>query len=529
MSPNQIRINRALLSVSDKAGIADFAGELAGLGVELISTGGTATELLDAGVELTTVEQVTGSPEMLGGRVKTLHPAVHAGILARRDVEDDMNRIAELGIAPIDLVAVNLYPFAKTVEDSGVSVEDALEQIDIGGPTLLRAAAKNFKDVAVVCDPSDYPEVLRKMRDSGGTLDPYSRARLAAKAFAHTAAYDQTISTYFSSTDFEDGNLLQADDLFPRRFYFSLIKERDLRYGENPHQSAALYREESAGGSSLVAAEQLQGKKLSFNNLTDLEAAWQLASEFNKGPFCAIIKHANPCGAALGGTACEAFETALECDPVSAFGGIIALNCEVDRDAAEKIKGLFFECLIAPGYTDEAREVLRRKKNARVLSCPLRSAPTGWDFRRISGGVLLQDYDWGIEEREEWKTATKREATAEEAAALEFAWRVCKHVKSNAIVFTTAGRILGVGAGQMSRVDSAKIAAGRFEAGTVNGPIAMASDAFFPFRDGLDVGAAAGATAVIQPGGSKRDSEVIAAADEHDMAMIFTGRRHFRH
>jgi phosphoribosylaminoimidazolecarboxamide formyltransferase/IMP cyclohydrolase len=526
---DKVLVKIALLSVSDKNGIVELAQGLAELGVELISTGGTAKALAAAGLTVTPVEKVTGSPEMLGGRVKTLHPAVHGGVLARRDNPDDMKRLAELGIAPIDMVVVNLYPFAQAIAKEGITFEKALEEIDIGGPTLLRAAAKNFPSVAALCDPADYAEALRRLRESGGAIDLEFRAALAAKVFAHTAAYDAMISGYFSDLAVEEGEPVHKERPFPGRRYISLIKKEDLRYGENPHQRAALYKEEGAKGESLVDAEQIQGKELSFNNLTDLEGAWQLASEFSGRPFCAIIKHANPCGAALGGSAGEAFETALACDPVSAFGGIIALNTEVDGGAAAAMKELFFECLIAPSYTGEALEILRKKKNVRVMRSPLRRSPAGWDIRRISGGLLLQDYDWGLTPREEWKTVTKREPTAEETAALEFAWRICKHVKSNAIVFAAASRILGVGAGQMSRVDSAKIAAARFDPATIREPIAMASDAFFPFRDGLDVGAQAGATAVIQPGGSKRDGEVIVAADEQGLAMVFTGRRHFRH
>ena len=531
MGEKPLQIKRALISVSDKSGLAEFASGLADLGIEIISSGGTARALADTGLKVRSVEEITGSPEMLGGRVKTLHPAIHGGILARRDVAEDMARLEELDIALIDLVVVNLYPFEQTAAKADASAAEIIEQIDIGGPTLLRSAAKNFASVAVICDPADYAEALGKLRASGGSLDLEYRTALAAKVFARVTAYDEAISTWFGDLGIEDGNPARAETLFPSRMYISLSKERDLRYGENPHQAAALYREEGFEGESLVTAEQIQGKKLSFNNMTDLEGAWQLASEFESvnGPFCAIIKHANPCGAALGKTAAEAFELALECDPISAFGGIVAFNCEVDIEAAEKIKGLFFECLVAPTYSDEALAILSKKKNARVLRSPLRSGLGGFDIRRVSGGLLLQDYDIGFSPRDEWTIPTVRKPSIEEATALEFAWRVCKYVKSNAIVYSNSKRLLGVGAGQMSRVDSAKIAAGRFDADSAEGPTVMASDAFFPFRDGLDAGAEAGATAVIQPGGSKRDDEVIEAADEHGIAMVFTGRRHFRH
>ena len=524
MAEEAIKVGRALLSVSDKRGVADFARGLAELDVELISTGGTAAALREAGLAVRDVSEVTGSPEMLNGRVKTLHPSVHGAVLARRDRPDDMARLRELGIEPIDLVIVNLYPFAETIADKETPLTDALEQIDIGGPTLLRAAAKNFRGVAVICDPEDYPEALRRLRESGGTLDLDFRSELAARAFSHTAQYDATIYSYLSD------QLIEGESAgFPASLTLRLEKVGDLRYGENPHQRAALYREIEAAGDSLPAAEQLSGIELSFNNLLDFEGAWQLASEFEGKPFCAIIKHSNPCGAALGDTTAEAFETALQCDPVSAFGGVVALNAEVDLKVAERIAGIFVEGVIAPAFSDEALARLKRKKRLRLLRCPPRRQPGRWDIRRISGGLLLQDYDWDFDDPGEWQVVTERKATEDELRALRFAWRICKHVKSNAIVFAAADRILGVGAGQMSRVDSARIAAARFEASKVCGPIAMASDAFFPFRDGLDVGAEAGASAVVQPGGSKRDSEVIAAADEHGIAMLFTGRRHFRH
>jgi phosphoribosylaminoimidazolecarboxamide formyltransferase/IMP cyclohydrolase len=529
MNEGLVTIHRALISVSDKTGLLELARVLHDRGVEILSTGGTAKALADAGIDVIPAEKITRSPEMLGGRVKTLHPAIHGGLLARRAVPEDMNQIHDLGIEPIDLVVVNLYPFAATISKPGVDAEDCIENIDIGGPSMLRSAAKNFESVAVVCDPADYAAVIAEMQGHDGALSHALRLQLAAKAFAHTAAYDGAIATWFSDLRLADAHLQHGGAKFPARLFIPLVKKQDLRYGENPHQGAALYADLGGSGESLVEAEQIQGKELSFNNYTDLEGAWQLASEFSGAPFCAIIKHANPCGAALGASALEAFNIALACDPASAFGGIIALNCTVDRAAAEEIGKLFSECLIAPDYTADALELLAKKKNLRVMRCPMRLRPRGMDMRKVSGGMLMADYDFGLTPRSEWKTATKRGPSPEEMGALEFAWRICKHVKSNAIVYANAKRILGVGAGQMSRVDSARIAAARFDRSQVDGPIVMASDAFFPFRDGLDMGFTAGATAVIQPGGSVRDEEVIAAADEHGMAMVFTGRRHFRH
>lgn len=530
MSNKDIKIKRALISVSEKSGIVDFAKALSAKGVEIISTGGTAKALADAGIKVIGIQEVTNSPEMLGGRVKTLHPFIHGGILARRWVPEDMQQLEKQGIKPIDLVVVNLYPFAQTIAKEGVTVPEAVENIDIGGPSMLRSSAKNFDAVAVVSDPADYSWLIAKMEENDGSLSFDVRKCLSAKAFAHTAEYDATISTYFSEIMVEEEELKHSGDKFPSKMYVALEKKQTLRYGENPHQEAAIYTDKVADGESLVDATQIQGKELSFNNYTDMEGAWQLASEFVGGkPFCAIIKHANPCGAATGANAAEAFATALACDPISAFGCIIAMNVEVDLAAAEKIKGHFAECLIAPSYTDEALALLKKKKNLRIMLCPMRSTPRGFDVRKVSGGVLMADYDFGLSPESEWNAATERQPNTDETEALGFAWRICKHVKSNAIVYTSKDKILGVGAGQMSRVDAATIAAGRFNKDEVEGPIVMASDAFFPFRDGLDMGHEAGATAVIQPGGSKRDGEVIEAANEHGMAMVFTGRRHFRH
>lgn len=530
MTNKNIRIKRALISVSDKAGIIDFAKALDARGVEIISTGGTAKALSEAGIKVIGIQEITKSPEMLGGRVKTLHPAIHGGILARRWIPEDMEQLQQQGITPIDLVVVNLYPFAATIAKEGVTVAEAVENIDIGGPSMLRSSAKNFNAVAVVSDPADYSWLEKKLEANNGSLDLDVRKCLAAKAFAHTAEYDAMISSYFSEILVEGEELKHSGEKFPGKMYVALDKKMTLRYGENPHQQAAVYMDKEKEGESLVEAVQIQGKELSFNNYTDMEGAWQLASEFAGGkPFCAIIKHANPCGAATGTNAAEAFATALACDPVSAFGSIVAMNMEVDLAAAEKIKDLFAECLIAPSFSEEALALLRKKKNLRIMVCPMRSTPRGFDVRKISGGMLMADYDFGLTPENEWTTATDRKPGSDEMEALGFAWRICKHVKSNAIVYTSRDKILGVGAGQMSRVDAATIAAGRFNKNEVEGPIVMASDAFFPFRDGLDMGHEAGATAVIQPGGSKRDAEVIEAANEHGMAMVFTGRRHFRH
>lgn len=528
---NRIRIKRALISVSDKTGLVELGQALRRHGVEIISTGGTARALNEAGLDVVAVSEITGHPEVLEGRVKTLHPAIHAALLARRETPADMKQLEELRVTPIDLVVVNLYPFEKTIAANAAGVTQAVENIDIGGPTMLRASAKNFNGVTVVCDPADYAALVEEMNAGDGLVSHETRMKLAAKAFAHTAGYDAAISQYFAQLDFSDEKPTFTAEKFPRGLSLQYQKSADLRYGENPHQDAAVYRDFEKEGESLVEAEQIQGKALSFNNYMDLEGAWQLASEFRQHskPFCAIIKHANPCGAGYGESAAEAFKAALAGDPVSAFGGIIAFNCPVDLAAAEEICGLFAECLIAPAFSEDALKKLGRKKNLRIMRSPLRSVPRGFDIRKISGGLLLADYDFDFSPREEWTTATKRTPTAEELDALEFAWKICKHVKSNAIVYSNAGRVLGVGAGQMSRVDSATIAGGRFNKDEVEGPVVMASDAFFPFRDGLDIGVKAGATAVIQPGGSKRDSEVIKAADEHGIAMVFTGRRHFRH
>jgi phosphoribosylaminoimidazolecarboxamide formyltransferase/IMP cyclohydrolase len=510
----------ALLSVSDKRGLVPFAAGLLELGFQLLSTGGTLEALKVAGLSARKVSEHTGSPEILGGRVKTLHPKIHGGLLGRPDLPADLVEMEANGIAPISVVAVNLYPFRQTVA-SGASEADVIENIDIGGPAMVRAAAKNGSRVTVLVDPEDYGAVLAELR-AGGT-SAATRGRLVRKAFAHTAAYDASIASYLEQ---------KAGETFPAELNVSFQKAQELRYGENPHQRGAFYRAfQAPKAPSLGFAEVLQGKELSYNNLLDLDAALALALEFPERPAAIIIKHNTPCGVALSDVLETAYRTARAVDEVSAFGGIVALNREVDVASARALAETFLEAVIAPGYSAAAREVLAGKKNLRLLDAKAswpegaRAVPS-LELRSVSGGLLVQDRD-AVEPPLEWKVVSKRSPTAAEEAALRFAWRVCKHVKSNAIVFSTAERLLAAGGGQTSRVDSAKIAAGR--GGAALRGSAVASDAFFPFRDGLDEVARAGATAVIQPGGSMRDAEVIAAADEHGLAMVFTGVRHFRH
>lgn len=506
-----MNIRRALLSVSDKDGLADLAKRLVGAGVQLVSSGGTFRALQDAGVRAVPVSEVTGFPEILGGRVKTLHPHVHAGILADRRNEDHLRQLEELGISGIDLVVCNLYPFEQAVA-TGVSEEEAIEQIDIGGPSMVRAAAKNWHSVVVVVDPADYAAIAAAV-ESGAGVPEEERRRLSVKAFAHTAAYDAAIAAHFSP----DGD-------FPDALFVTGEKVMDLRYGENPHQRAAFYRRRGSPG-GLAAARQLHGKELSYNNLLDADAAWRLVAELDRSA-AVIVKHSNPCGVAVRDALAAAHAAALECDPTSAFGGIVALNDACDAETARSIAPVFTEVVIAPAYDDDALAVLQEKKNVRVLECPLDpvAAP---EARTVAGGFLVQAPDIGTGESADAKVVTKAQPTDEQWADLRFAWIVAKHVKSNAIVLASGRTAVGVGAGQMSRVESTELAARRAGAratGTV-----CASDAFFPFRDGLDAAVAAGATAVIQPGGSVRDDEVIAAADEHGIPMVFTGRRHFRH
>jgi phosphoribosylaminoimidazolecarboxamide formyltransferase/IMP cyclohydrolase len=524
-------IKRALISVSDKTGIVDFARALAGLGIELISTGGTARLLAQAGLAVTEVGDYTGFPEMLDGRVKTLHPKVHGGILARRDAPGHMAALAAHGIGAIDLLVVNLYPFEAAVARPGCALEEAIENIDIGGPALVRSAAKNWKDVTVLTDASQYAGVIEELQRAG-TTSRETRFRLAVAAFNRIADYDGAISDYLSS--------LRADgtrSLFPGQSNGRFVKVQDLRYGENPHQQAAFYRDLRPAPGSLATARQLQGKELSYNNIADADAAWECVKSFET-PACVIVKHANPCGVALGADPAEAYGKAFRTDPTSAFGGIIAFNRAVDGAAARLVAKQFVEVLIAPGFSDEARAIVAAKANTRVLEIDLPpGGASAWeqgrnlmDAKRVGSGLLLQTADNREVRLEELRTVTKRPPSPGQLADLLFAWRVAKYVKSNAIVFCGGGMTLGVGAGQMSRIDSARIAALKAqEAGlSLQGSVA-ASDAFFPFRDALDALIDAGANAVIQPGGSVRDEEVIAAADERGVAMVFTGIRHFRH
>jgi phosphoribosylaminoimidazolecarboxamide formyltransferase/IMP cyclohydrolase len=518
------KVKRALISVSDKSGIVDFAKELSGLGVEILSTGGTAKAIKDAGIQVKDVSEHTGFPEMMDGRLKTLHPRIHGGLLWRRDNSKDREEIEKHGIESIDMVVVNLYPFEQTVSKSGVTLDEAIENIDIGGPTMIRAASKNFKDVTVVVDPSDYSRVLSEMKSGDGEVSHETRFYLARKVFSHTAQYDTLISNYLSSQD-------SSSEVFPQNFNKSYRKIADVRYGENPHQKAAVYREPLYGGLSLVNAKILQGKEMSFNNYLDSSAVIDLAKEFHKDPSAVIVKHNNPCGVASADTISSAYRNAFETDPVSAFGGVIALNRNVDEATAKEILTLFVEIIIAPGFDQGALRLLGEKPNIRLLELDFTGAIAGFDMRKIQGGLLLQERDNGmIEDLKTCNVVTKRAPTDDEYAAMAFAWRICKHMKSNAIIYASRDRTLGIGAGQTSRVDSAKLAA--MKAGNFNISLkgsAVASDAFFPNRDGIDVVAEAGATAVIQPGGSIKDSDTIAAADERNVAMIFTGMRHFRH
>src|SRR5450432_1448774 len=519
-------IAQALLSVSDKTGLVDFARGLDTMGVKLISTGGTAKSLMDAGLPVTEVAHYTGFPEMLDGRVKTLHPRIHGAILARRDSLDHMAALTKHSIPPIDLVVVNLYPFRQTVAKPGCSLDEAIENIDIGGPALVRAAAKNHAHVGVVVDPADYPALLDELRRHGRRLGNATRFRLAQKAFSHTAAYDGAISNYLTARDETN-----SPQIFPERFTWQGAKVQDLRYGENPHQQAAFYRDEMPAPGTIATYRQLQGKELSFNNIGDSDAAWECVSTF-ADPACVIVKHANPCGAAIAETPIEAYRRALATDPTSAFGGIIAFNREIDAATIELVSAQFVEVVIAPGYSVEALERISRKINVRVLTVQRATtdADQAWDMKRVGGGMLLQTPDRHEIDAKALTVVTRKAPTPAQIADLLFVWRVAKFVKSNAIVYGLDGRTLGIGAGQMSRVDSTRIAALKAQgAGLSLAGSVVASDAFFPFRDGLDVVAENGAVAVIQPGGSVRDAEVVAAADERGVAMVFTGIRHFRH
>jgi phosphoribosylaminoimidazolecarboxamide formyltransferase / IMP cyclohydrolase len=518
-------IKQALISVSDKAGVLEFARGLQLLGVNILSTGGTAKLLADNGVPVTEVADYTGFPEMLDGRVKTLQPKVHAGILARRDLPEHVATLEQHGIPTIDLVVVNLYPFAATVAKPGCTLEDAIENIDIGGPTMVRAAAKNYAHVAIVTDPADYPDVLAEMQTNGGAVSDAARFALAKKAFSHTAAYDAMISNYLTAID-NEGNKGE----FPAQINFNFAKVQDMRYGENPHQSAAFYRDLNAMPGGIADYTQLQGKELSYNNVGDADAAWECVKTFEQ-PACVIVKHANPCGVAIADGPLSAYRLAYATDTTSAFGGIIAFNRTLDEETvAQIIANQFVEVIIAPAATDAAQLALAAKQNVRLLTVPLSGAHNQYDMKRVGGGLLVQTPDALNVQAAQVRVVTRAQPTAEQLQDMLFAWRVAKFVKSNAIVFCKGGQTLGVGAGQMSRVDSTRIASIKAQnAGLALAGSVVASDAFFPFRDGVDVLAEAGARAVIQPGGSMRDEEVIAAADEHGLAMVFTGHRHFRH
>jgi len=518
-----VKVARALVSVSDKAGVVEFSRALAALGVQILSTGGTAKLLEKEGVRVTEVSAHTGFLEMLDGRVKTLHPKIHGGILARRDRREHMAAIDQAGIAPIDLVVVNLYPFEATVADPDCTLENAVENIDIGGPAMLRAAAKNYGGVAVVVDPADYAKVLEEIRASGGVAEA-TRFALAKKVFAHTAGYDGAIANYLTCLDGEDKRRAYPDVLS-----LQFRKLQDMRYGENPHQSAAFYRDMQPVPGGLAAFSQLQGKELSYNNIADSDAAWECVKSFSE-PACVIVKHANPCGVAVSDGPLEAYRKAFATDPTSAFGGILAFNRALDRATAEEISKQFAEVIIAPRVEPAAREFLAARQNLRVLEVPLSHETQAHDFKRVGGGLLVQSSDAQVLEKKDLSVKTKTQPSEAQLADLLFAWKVAKFVKSNAIVFCRDGATVGVGAGQMSRVDSARIAAIKAKhAGLAMENAVVASDAFFPFRDGLDAVIDAGAVAVIQPGGSVRDDEVIAAANERGVAMVFTGVRHFRH
>jgi len=516
------KIQRAILSVTDKSGLVDFARKLAEFGVELISTGGTARLLRDSGIAVKDISELTGFPEMLDGRVKTLHPKVHGGILYRREDCGHRAAVAQHGIPAIDMVVVNLYAFEKTAAKPGVHFDELIENIDIGGPSMIRSAAKNFQDVAVVTSPSDYAAIAEEMAREGGSLSRETKWRLAQKAFATTAAYDSAIASTLERVggDFT----LHAAEGFPQTLRLSFQKKMDLRYGENPHQKAAMYADATGAGVGVASARQLQGKELSYNNIVDLQAAWDLALDFDE-PVCAIIKHTNPCGTATGKTLAEAYARALECDPVSAYGGVIGVNRTVDAAAAREMAKLFLEIIAAPAFDEGAKAAFASKKNLRLVEVP--AGQQNWVLKDISGGILVQDSDLHKLNEADLKVVTRRPPTPEEKRALLFAWKVCKHVKSNAILYARDGQTVGVGAGQMSRVDSCKLGAMKAQL-PLKGTVA-ASDAFFPFPDGVEEIAKAGATAIIQPGGSVRDQEVIDAADRLGLAMIFTGVRHFRH
>ncbi|MBX3282985.1 MAG: bifunctional phosphoribosylaminoimidazolecarboxamide formyltransferase/IMP cyclohydrolase [Acidobacteria bacterium] len=518
---NPVKIKRALLSVSDKTGLNEFAAVLAEFGVQMISTGGTARSLREAGFDVTDVSEVTGFPEMMDGRVKTLHPKIHGAFLALRDNEEHIAAMKAHDIEPIDLVVVNLYPFENTIANPNVTLEEAVENIDIGGPAMIRSASKNWRSVAVVTDAKAYEQIAAELRENDGSLSLETRASLAAAAYRRTSEYDSAITNYLSKA-----NAGQETNAFLASLSLSAKKAADLRYGENPHQAAALYTASSTVG--VANAEQLHGKEMSFNNYVDTDAAWSLVADLN-GPAAAIIKHTNPSGVGVGSSLSEAYKRALSTDPVSAFGGIVAFNGKVDAGTARLVIEIFSEVVVAPDFDEDALDVFRTKKNLRVLKVKGGNAEQNV-VRQISGGYLLQSADLHVLAESDLKVMTKRQPTDDEMRSMMLAWAVCKHVKSNAIVFANAVQTLGVGAGQMNRVDSVRIAASRAERFDLDlKGSAVASDAFFPFRDNVDEAARFGATAIIQPGGSVKDAESIEAADEHGIAMVFTGIRHFRH
>jgi phosphoribosylaminoimidazolecarboxamide formyltransferase/IMP cyclohydrolase len=518
------KIKRAIISVSDKSGVVSFAKGLAQLDVEILSTGGTAKTLRENGISAKDISDYTGFPEMLDGRVKTLHPKVHGGLLGQRSKKEHVEKMKEHGVLPIDLVAVNLYPFEATIAKEGCSLEEAIENIDIGGPTMLRSSAKNYPDVTVVVDPKDYDPVLSELKEKG-EISIETNFRLAKKVFQHTARYDGAISNYLGQI--EKGKKAYE---FPETFTFQMKKAQELRYGENPHQKAAFYQEYVLTEPSVSNAVQLQGKELSFNNILDVDSAYETVKEFEEIAVV-VIKHNNPCGVAISSkNLADAYRKARDCDPVSAFGGVVGFNRVVDEETANEMVPIFLEVIIAPGYDSKALEILKKKKDLRIMQTPpltSYSLQRGFDLRRVVGGLLVQDRDLGKVPMDQWRIVTKRKPTEEEKSAMAFGWKVAKHVKSNAIVLVREDRTIGIGAGQMSRVDSTRLAVMKAQSST-KGTV-LASDAMFPFRDGVDTGAEAGASAIIQPGGSIRDDEVIAAADEYNMAMVFTGMRHFRH
>lgn len=519
------KINRAIISVSDKSGISNFAKGLQDFDIKILSTGGTAKQLKDGGVKVADISDYTGSPEILGGRVKTLHPKIHGGILAVRGNDIHTQHMAENNIEPIDMVVVNLYPFEEVIKKDDVDLMEAIENIDIGGPTMLRAAAKNYQYVTIITNPEDYKTVLKELKKNKGSISPETNLKLAIKAFSYVARYDAAISNYLGSIG-ERGETTK----FPPSITIHLEKKMKLRYGENPHQEGSFYVQSGIEDPSISNAIQLQGKELSLNNIYDTDAAFEAVKDFTETT-CVIVKHNNPCGVATDESVVEAFLKAKACDPVSSFGGIVALNRELDEVTASEIAGMFLEVVIAPEYSEKALEVLSTKANLRVMkSLPLVGGgiKPGLDFKKVVGGALIQDRDTGIDnDFNDLKIPTKRKPTEEELNALKFGWKVCKHVKSNAIIFAREGQTVGIGAGQMSRVDSVKIATIKAELPT-EGAI-LASDAFFPFRDGIDEAAKAGITAIVQPGGSIRDQDIIDACDEHGIAMVFTGFRHFKH